>query len=70
MQLAQWTVVPDLRPWRGDMRRNPAPYYIGAGMSLNELVFAQSVKRILESRGIACHVQLIWEDINHASVYY
>lgn len=29
MKEASFCVVPDLRPWNGDLRRNPAPYYIG-----------------------------------------
>lgn len=56
---ALWSVVPTLTPWRGDMRRNPAPYYIGASISLTEFSFAQHVKQVLNRRGIACHVELM-----------
>lgn len=59
MGKAVWAVVPDLRPWRGDMRRNSQPYYYGKGMSGSELQFAQYVKRELQGRGVACYVELV-----------
>ena len=59
---ANWSVLPSIRHWRGDTRRNLGPYYIGKGSSGNELGFAQYVKRELTSRGLRCYVALVWED--------
>jgi len=54
-----WAVIPSLRPWRGDTRRNSQPYYIGQGMSWTEYNQARVAKQSLERRGIACHVYLL-----------
>jgi len=54
-----WAVIPSLKPWRGDTRRNPEPYYIGQGMSWAEYNQAQSAKATLERRGVACYVYLM-----------
>jgi len=54
-----WTVLPSIRHWRGDMRRNWQPYYIGQGMSWTEYNQARVAKQDLERRGIACHVYLL-----------
>ena len=54
-----WTVLPLIAPWRGDTRRNPAPYYIGKGMGASEYLYAVYVKRRLENIGLQCYVDLI-----------
>lgn len=50
-----WTVEPLLTPWLEDMRRNSLPY-----VCLHDSDFGhiQTVKRELESRGIACFVNV------------
>lgn len=57
--IAQWAVTPDIRPWRGDMRRDRSPYVLCGGMDLGSMGVAQSAARQLRSRGISCFVELI-----------
>lgn len=59
MKEASFCVVPDLRPWNGDLRRNPAPYYIGKGISYTEHGFCNYVCSILRGRGISCRVEIV-----------
>jgi hypothetical protein len=54
-----WAVLPLLTPWRGDVRRNSQPYYIGRNASITEYGFALYVKQVLESRGVKCHVEIL-----------
>lgn len=54
-----FAVLPLLKPWRGDMRRNPAPYVLTNGLTWSDLGLAQFAKRELELRGIACYVDVI-----------
>lgn len=58
-KFAQWAVVPDLRPWRGDQRRNRAPYVFSGGISLSCYGHMQSAARELRARGIPCYPELI-----------
>lgn len=55
----QWAVSPLLTPWRGDMRRNAAPYVLTGGFNMSCYSYALWVKRVLESRGIRCFVEII-----------
>lgn len=57
-----WAVFPLLTPWNGDLRRNPLPYVYGRNVSGRELDWCNSVKRELESRGIACYVDVLIEE--------
>lgn len=59
MARAQWAVVPSLSPWRGDQRRNWAPYFYAGNMHYSGLFLAQHAAQELRKRGIACHVDLI-----------
>ena len=59
MHKANWSIVPDIRPWNGDTRRSNLPYVICDGMGSGALQFAQYVARELRSRDIACRVELI-----------
>lgn len=59
MPKAVWAVVPDLRPWLDDMRRNSQPYFYGKSMSGTEMQFANYVKHELQKRGIRCYVDLV-----------
>lgn len=54
-----WAVLPLLTPWRGDTRRNPAPYFLTGGFSGADFGFAQYVKNTLQARGIACFVDMV-----------
>lgn len=56
---AQWAVVPDIRPWRGDLRRDYTPYVLTGGMNAGCLNLANWAKRQLKERGIACYVELV-----------
>lgn len=57
-----WAVLPLIKPWAGDIRRNHQPYYIGQGMGWLEYVQAQSAKLELERRGIPCYTYLMESD--------
>lgn len=57
--IAQWAVVPDIRHWRGDQRRNHAPYMLTGGLSYGCLNWAQWAARELRARKIACYVEII-----------
>jgi len=57
--IAQWAVTPDIRPWRGDMRRDHSPYVLTGGMDIGSMGVAQFAARQLRARGIACFVELI-----------
>jgi hypothetical protein len=54
-----WIVSPLITPWRGDSRRNGAPYVITAGLGMASYNLACFAKRELERRGIACYVTAI-----------
>lgn len=56
---AQWAVVPDIRHWHGDQRRNWSPYVLTGGMSYTCLNSAQWAAKVLRQRGIGCYVELI-----------
>jgi hypothetical protein len=56
---AQWAVVPDIRYWNGDQRRNWAPYVLTGGFSLGHYGAAQSAARMLRAKGIACYPELV-----------
>lgn len=56
---AQWAVMPDIRPWRGDNRRNRAPYVLCGDMFIDSMGHAQQAARALRARGIPCYVELI-----------
>jgi len=58
-QGAQWAVVPDIRPWRGDTRRNGTPYVLTDSPFIDGYNLACYAKRELNKRGIACYVELI-----------
>lgn len=55
----QWAVVPDIRHWHGDPRRNRAPYVLTGGISLGCYGHAQSAARQLRAKGIACYPELL-----------
>ena len=54
-----WGVVPDIRPWRGDLRRNRSAYFLSPSMSGDNLSYCNWVASILRKRGIACFVDLV-----------
>lgn len=54
-----WAVLPNLTPWRGDVRRNTQPYYIGQGMGWTEYNQARVAAHELRQRGIACYIDLL-----------
>lgn len=56
---ATWAVVPRLRRECGGLRQNPLPYFYADSCSFTALANAQSVKRALVARGVACYVELI-----------
>ena len=55
----QWAVLPDLRPWRGDTRRNRAPYVLTDSQFIDGYDLARYAAHQLRARGIACYVELI-----------
>lgn len=55
----QWALVPDIRPWRGDFRRDRTPYALSGGISLSCYGHMQTAARVLRSRGIACYIELL-----------
>lgn len=56
---AQWAVLPDLRPWRGDTRRNNAPYVLTDSPFIDGYNLARYAAHQLRKRGIACYVEMI-----------
>lgn len=62
MSNAQWAVVPDIRHWHGDMRRNWSPYVLTGSMSYSGLNHAQWAAEKLRRRGVGCFVELIGEN--------
>lgn len=54
-----WAVVPDIRPWRGDRRRDRSPYFFAPSFSGSSMNFCNYVARELRGKGIACYVELI-----------
>lgn len=56
---AQWAVIPDIRPWRGDLARDWSPYVLTGGISWSALHTAQSAAHILRRRGTPCYVEMI-----------
>lgn len=59
MARAQWGVVPSIRHWNGDPRRNWTPYFYVGKMSWDGLFLAQHAAQELRKRGIACHIEMI-----------
>ena len=55
----QWAVLPLIKPYDGDMRRNLEPYVLTGGFSMANFNLAQWAKRILEKCGIACYVDML-----------
>jgi len=55
----QWAVLPLIKPYDGDMRRNLEPYVLAGGFSMSDYSIAVWAKRILEKRGIACYVDML-----------
>lgn len=62
MRGGQWAVVPDIRHWRGDQRRDWSPYVFTGGMSYGCLNVAQWAADKLRKRGIGCYVEMILDD--------
>jgi hypothetical protein len=58
----QWAVVPDIRYWRGDLRRDWSPYVLTGGISGSCLNVAQWAAGMLRKRGIDCYVEMIAAD--------
>lgn len=54
-----FAIVPSLAPWRGDMRRDAAPYLVTLGTSYGDLNIANMAMRILNKRGIYCHMEVL-----------
>lgn len=60
--MGQWVVVPDIRPWRGDIQRNWAPYFYSDGVSWSCLHAAQFAAQSLRRIGIKCYVDMYLSD--------
>lgn len=58
-RVAQWAVVPDIRPWHGDTRRNSAPYVLTDSPFIDGYNLARYAAQQLRKRGIACYVEML-----------
>lgn len=56
---SQWAVIPDLRPWHGDLRRDRSPYVLTGGISYGCLNAAQFAAHALRCKGVSCYVEMI-----------
>ena len=54
-----FAVVPSISLHNGDQRRNVLPYFITNSTSYANLNTANSAMRILNKRGIRCHLEIL-----------
>lgn len=54
-----WAVLPDIRHWRGDLRRDYSPYFYAWSHSMQSLRYCQYVAAKLRARGISCFVDIV-----------
>lgn len=54
-----FAVVPSISLHNGDQRRNVQPYFTTLGISYGDLNVANMAMRILNSRGIRCHMEVL-----------
>jgi hypothetical protein len=53
-----FAVIPSIAPWRGDNRRNAAPYLTVNG-GYGAMFICQWAARELRAKGISCHVDIL-----------
>lgn len=53
-----FAIVPSLAPHRGDLRRDATPYMFTIGHSYADLNTANHAMRVLNARGIRCHLEI------------
>lgn len=58
----QFAVMPDIRHWHGDLRRDWSPYFVTGGLSYACLNTAQWGAMHLRKRGISCYLEVIAND--------
>lgn len=54
-----FAIVPSISLHRGDMRRDTTPYLITTGVSYADLNTANHAMRVLNRRGIRCHLEVL-----------
>lgn len=59
MTLPQWAVLPLIKPYDGDMRRNTSPYVLSGGVTMSDYSHAVWAKRELCNRGVNCYVDMV-----------
>jgi hypothetical protein len=53
-----FAIVPSISLHLGDMRRDITPYFITTGISYADLNTANHAMRVLNNRGIKCHMEV------------
>ena len=54
-----YAIVPSIKHWSGDQRRDNRPYMTTLGISYGDLNVANMAMRELNRRGIKCHLEIV-----------